>query len=64
MKEEDKARLEIRLHLLKGSQMENEKIWKDFVYIYGHDHPRVQKLAAENGKIVDEINSIKKELGK
>lgn len=63
-KMDERSSKEIRLHLLKGSQQEHDKIMKDFAYVYGHDHPRVLRLTEERNRITTEINDILAELNK
>jgi hypothetical protein len=52
---------QLKLHILKGSQVEHDKLWKEFAYLYGHDHPRTKVLEKEVHKLVDEINKLSKE---
>lgn len=56
------SKKEIRLHLLKGSQQEHDKIWKEYSYIYGPDNPRTVAIQNERNKMTDEINKLLKEL--
>ena len=64
MSKEEREALELRLHILKGAQQEHEKVWRDFTYVYGHDHPRVTKLGDERNKITNEINQISPQLNR
>lgn len=62
MKSNSKSEKEAKLHILKGSQLEHDKIWKDFSYIYGPDSPRTVAIQNERNKLTDEINQLLKEL--
>jgi len=51
----------ILLEILKGSQMEHDKILKDFIYIYGIEDYRVKQLTDERNQITDQINQLLKQ---
>ena len=52
----------IKLHILRGSQLEHDKILKDMLYIYGLDDPRIKQIQKERNEITDEINRLSKQI--
>lgn len=51
----------LKIHILKGSQLEHDKILKDLLYIYGNEDPRVKVIVDERNKLTDQINQLLKQ---
>jgi len=56
--------IDLKIQLLKGSQLEHDKILKDLIYVLGNDNERVKKILEERNKITDEINELLKKQNK
>jgi hypothetical protein len=50
--------IDLKIQLLKGSQLEHDKILKDLIYVLGNDNERVKKILEERNKITEEINQL------
>lgn len=50
----------ISLHILKASQMEHDKVWKDLSYVYGPDHACVKSIQEERNSLTTRINILMK----